>query len=310
MTKLKKCTKCCKEKPYSEFTKDKQKSDGHRSDCKSCRYQKNKEIIKHGFKKCTGKGGCGKIKKLCEFSLRGDTDKYRGQCKECRRLYHKEYNIKHRDEKRSYKRAWGEKNKKKNFTTDPYNTNVLKKCWCCDRSKSVMEFNRDGSKNDGLSTICRCCNKIKNKEYRSKNLNERRRKDKEYKRINRHKVCARYNYRYKNDPVFKLKENLRNRTKLAIKGHLSSGTILEYLGCSIEELKQYLENQFYNNPETGEEMTWQNHSLYGWHIDHVIPWATVKDSNDNEQIKKVCHYTNLQPLWAEENLKKGDKYDE
>jgi hypothetical protein len=52
-------------------------------------------------------------------------------------------------------------------------------------------------------------------------------------------------------------------------------------------------------------MTWENHGVHGWHIDHIIPLSSAKD--DIELLKKLCHYTNLQPLWAEENRIKSNK---
>ena len=70
------------------------------------------------------------------------------------------------------------------------------------------------------------------------------------------------------------------------------------MGCSPQFLKEYLENQF------TEGMSWDNHSQYGWHIDHIIP---LSSANTEEEIYNLCHYTNLQPLWAEENLRKSDK---
>jgi hypothetical protein len=51
-------------------------------------------------------------------------------------------------------------------------------------------------------------------------------------------------------------------------------------------------------------MNWDNYGVYGWHIDHIIPLTTAKDEFE---IYKLCHYTNLQPLWSEENLSKGGK---
>ncbi len=53
-------------------------------------------------------------------------------------------------------------------------------------------------------------------------------------------------------------------------------------------------------------MTWENHGRHGWHIDHIIPCAAF-DLTDPEQQKKCFHYTNYQPLYTLENLKKGDR---
>ena len=74
------------------------------------------------------------------------------------------------------------------------------------------------------------------------------------------------------------------------------------LGCSIKDLIIHIEKQF------KEGMTWDNHSYNGWHIDHIIPCASF-DLSDPEQQKKCFHYTNLQPLWKQDNLSKSDKYE-
>ena len=75
---------------------------------------------------------------------------------------------------------------------------------------------------------------------------------------------------------------------------------INLLGDSILNVVKYLEKQF----KPG--MTWQNHGRDGWHIDHIIPCASF-DLTDLEQQKKCFHYTNLQPLWALDNLSKGAK---
>lgn len=93
---------------------------------------------------------------------------------------------------------------------------------------------------------------------------------------------------------------LRSRLLKALKGGIKSHKTKELLGCSIEELRVYLESKF----QPG--MSWNNWTKDGWHIDHIKPLASF-DLTDPQQLKEACHYTNLQPLWAEENLRKGDK---
>jgi hypothetical protein len=70
----------------------------------------------------------------------------------------------------------------------------------------------------------------------------------------------------------------------------------DIVGCSPYDLKEHLEKQFVSG------MTWENRSE--WHIDHIIPLSSAKTE---DELYRLCHYTNLQPLWAEENLKKSNK---
>ena len=79
---------------------------------------------------------------------------------------------------------------------------------------------------------------------------------------------------------------------------LKNNKTFEMIGCTPEELKTYLENLF------SEGMTWENYGYYGWHVDHKIPLDSGKTE---DEIIKLCHYTNLQPMWWNENLKKSFK---
>lgn len=74
----------------------------------------------------------------------------------------------------------------------------------------------------------------------------------------------------------------------------------DFLGGDFQTVKLYIEKQF------SEGMTWENHSIHGWHIDHIIPLSSAKTE---EELKSLCHYTNLQPLWAKDNISKGAKLD-
>lgn len=108
------------------------------------------------------------------------------------------------------------------------------------------------------------------------------------------------NKRKNTDVIFKLKNNIRSRLRKAIRYNYKSGSAIRYLGCTIEELKKYLQLKFQDG------MTWDNYGQFGWHIDHIQPLSKF-DLSDLEQLKIVCHYTNLQPLWAKDNLKKSNK---
>ncbi len=94
----------------------------------------------------------------------------------------------------------------------------------------------------------------------------------------------------------RLRVNLRNRFRKALKDRAKKGSAVNELGCTIPALIKHLEGLFRPG------MSWDN---YGeWHIDHIRPLSGF-DLSDPEQVKKACHFTNLQPLWAGENLSKG-----
>jgi len=108
-----------------------------------------------------------------------------------------------------------------------------------------------------------------------------------------------YNEKYDNDPFFKLKELVRGRVRQFLKLNkiCKTNRTFEIVGCSQEFLKEHIEKQF------TEGMSWD---LIGEHIhiDHIIP---LSSANTEEEVYKLCHYTNLQPLWAKDNLRKYNK---
>lgn len=144
--------------------------------------------------------------------------------------------------------------------------------------------------------------KEKTKIYYQKNKNTIKFKVKQYSALNKDKRNSRTKERRKNDIEFKLKDCLRGKLTKALKSSnvKKSITTLDLVGCSVFELKVYLESLFKKG------MTWDNHGTHGWHIDHIKPCASF-DLSDPEQQKLCFHYTNLQPLWWHENLSKGDK---
>jgi len=107
--------------------------------------------------------------------------------------------------------------------------------------------------------------------------------------------------RRETEPLFKLKAYVRTRINdfLKVRNMRKSNGTFVIIGCTPEFLKSYLEKKF----KPG--MSWQNHTKTGWHVDHIVPLASSKTP---EEALKLMHYSNLQPLWATENLKKGGRY--
>jgi len=134
------------------------------------------------------------------------------------------------------------------------------------------------------------------KEYHIQNLEDRKEYQEQY-RGNHIKERQLYNSIYwKRTPGNKLRRALRSRMYAALKGLNKSAGTMKLLGVSdIETVKLHLESQF----KPG--MTWENHGT--WHIDHKVPIVSFDLTKPEEQ-QKAFHYTNLQPLWALENLTK------
>lgn len=146
-------------------------------------------------------------------------------------------------------------------------------------------------------------NKQRHRDYYYNNKEKLAIKAKEWKQKNKKHVNDRYNNKKKTDINFRLTVQLRDRIKKAIKNNAKGGSAVRDLGCTIPEFKKYIEAKFQSG------MTWENWSLHGWHLDHIIPLDSF-DLTDREQFLKACHYTNMQPLWAFDNLSKGNKIKE
>jgi hypothetical protein len=129
-------------------------------------------------------------------------------------------------------------------------------------------------------------------------------KVKEWQNNNPDKVRG-YHRKYKknksnSDLNFKIAGNLRIRVRKLLGRKTKVGSVIDKLGCSVSELRFYLEGKFKDG------MNWENYGVHGWHIDHKIPLSFF-DLTDKAQFSQACHYTNLQPMWAIENIKKSNK---
>jgi hypothetical protein len=138
-----------------------------------------------------------------------------------------------------------------------------------------------------------------NKNYRETHKEEIKEKSKIYNAKNRRKIQTSINKRRREDIGFRMIGNLRHRVWTTVKNNYKTKVTLKLIGCSVNFLKSHLASKFTPG------MSWENYGK--WHIDHIRPCASFDLSKPSEQ-RKCFHYTNLQPLWAEENLSKNDKY--
>ena len=224
--------------------------------------------------------------------------------KEEKKSYNKAYREANKDKEKAYNKAYREDNREKREANKE-----KKKAY----NKAYREDNRE--KVNAKSKAYYEANKEKKKAYKEDNREKvnayykayyeaNKEKVKAYKEDNREKVnayCKAYKkQRRDTDPLFKMKLNLGNRTYQAFKGggYKKYSKTAETLGASYQEAFDHLEKRF------TEGMEWSKHGK--WHIDHIVPLSSAKTK---EELIYLCNYTNLQPLWARDNLVKGAKLD-
>lgn len=196
----------------------------------------------------------------------------------------------------------------------------MKICKRCKKKKPISAFYKHKKMADGHLSFCKDCkridgsnyyanNKDKVKEYQAKpDVKIRKAKIKKQWNINNKKHTQAYSRdnkahrnqqrreKYSNDPEYRILVLLRGRMYAALNGIYRSAKTVELLGCSIKELRIYIESLFQQG------MNWNNQGK--WEIDHIKPCASFNLINPGEQ-KECFNYINLQPLWAEDNLKKS-----
>ena len=190
-----------------------------------------------------------------------------------------------------------------------------KRCCRCKEIKPLSNFCKCKRAKDGFQHCCRQCQTLyyqnnkevilhlqkvyyqNNKEAHSKHMKLYYEKNKEAYAI---RSRAYEKKRLKSDPLFRVIINLRTRVRnycRSIKFQKSWSTS-KAMGCTREEFIAYFESKF------TERMTWENYGT--WHVDHIKP---ISLATTEQEAIELSHYTNLQPLWAEDNLRKSNKYD-
>lgn len=206
----------------------------------------------------------------------------------------------------------------------------LKKCNKCSEEKPLNLFSKDKHKGDGLCTVCKDCRKSYRKLYYAERAEDAKKASKQWYTENTEQALqSRKYYREKNlfhlkakrkqkywqdtqsakeynkdymreraqkDPVFRLQARCRKRLWAALRegGYTKKSRSFDMIGCSLDYLVAYLEAQFHDG------MTWENYGQ--WHVDHIVPLASAKSE---DEVISLFHYSNLQPLWAADNIAKG-----
>lgn len=139
------------------------------------------------------------------------------------------------------------------------------------------------------------------KAFKERNPDAQALTAKRYRERNKAKVSEigkKYRRKYYTNATYRITVLNRSRVLAALKGLNKAESTTKMLGCTVEELKAHLESLFQ------PRMSWDNHGE--WHIDHIKPCSKF-DLTDPEQQKICFHYTNLQPLWAIDNIRKSNK---
>ena len=167
----------------------------------------------------------------------------------------------------------------------------MKTCKTCGVTKERKRFYKNSGMADGREGNCKAC--------RRATIRERYQNDPEHRKTHNRRCAARQNARYHEDDAYRIITLLRCRTRAALDGRAKAGKTIEMLGCTPEFLRGHLESQFTAGMAWGQRGKWA--------IDHRIPVAAF-DLTDEKHQRYCFHWSNLQPLWTEQNLRKSDKY--
>jgi flagellar biosynthesis GTPase FlhF len=241
---------------------------------------------------------CKEEKEVCEFSKSSNRkDGYQSQCKNCK----KEWKLNNREHVLEYNKNYNQKNKEK--------LNGYKKKWKQSNSKQISNFQKN-YKEKNKEKLSKYQKKWKEsnsekvkesqKKWKENNSEKLKKYQKEWYLQNKNILNEKIKLKKLTNPIFLISCSVRKRMSDYIRKNniLKKNKTFEIVGCTPQQLKEYIQSQFRDN------MSWENYGYYGWHIDHIIP---LSSANTEEELYKLCHFTNLQPLWAEDNLKKSNK---
>jgi hypothetical protein len=248
--------------------------------CKKCEFEKDINSFYKGKNICKD---CWKSLSKSYYNENKDTlnikhKNYYNENKEKIKKYNRKWNIENVDKKKNSSNVWYVNNKEKHIK----NSKIHQKKWFEKNKEYYKEYNKEYNKE----------NKEKIKKY-----------NKKYYEENKENINLHIKERRLNDPIYKLSCNIRSSLRYAFKkaGYTKNSLTENIIGCSFEYLLEHIQKQFQ------PWMTWDNHGLYngkfeyGWDIDHIEPLFPEGIKRSPEDIIRLNHYTNLQPLCSKIN---------
>ena len=234
---------------------------------------------------------CGVVKNTNEFYRIPKGEK--GTCKLCKLEANHKWRNENKDKVKNISKIWSENNKERIKKNE--------KEWR-EKNKERVSLTKKKYREDNKDKIRETAKKYrqteKYKEYKKNYKKENREKILEQQRNRKDYYLNYRKKRYSEEVLYRLMDICRTRIREILKIHniTKKNKTFDIVGCTPQELKEHLEKQFVDG------MSWDNRK--DWHIDHIIPLSSAKTE---EELYKLCHYTNLQPLWAEDNIKKSNK---
>ena len=270
---LMKICKCCKkELDASEFVRNRRENDGLNTWCKSC----CREYKKRHYQK-------NKVR------IAEKAKSYRQENRDMLLQKKRAYNKKHRDRNRKRCQEYYQRNREQ------------LKLWMADYNQKNADVVKERTKKYREKNAKKIAER--NRQYVTTHAEQTRMYKHKWYEENKPRIrieSKRRERRYMTNPMHRLKRNLRTRVHHALAGLHKTDKTMTLVGCSLNDLKRHIESKF----QTG--MTWENYGK--WHVDHIKPCAAF-DLSDEKNQRECFHYTNLQPLWAEDNLRKSSTHD-
>lgn len=295
MNETKICYQCNITKPLNSFNKRKQNKDGYKIICRDCckiEYYENQEYNKEKSKLYYYNNKEKRSQKMAVY-YEQNKEEIKQQSKE---YYHENKNnsdfynninrslINQKKKERRQKHSILREQQKIQEMIDLEACSPLEKqCSNCKIVKIIWEFSRSKNTLLGRMIICKNCQSIYRKNYQIENKDILAKKQKIYNQEIHRKIANR----------------LRARMRKAVRNYQANKkeTTLKYLGCSISDFVNHLEKQFTS------DMNWTEFLKGSIHIDHILPFCQY-DLSQEENLYKVCNYSNLRPLWDTDNISK------